>query len=163
MMLDWYCALAYSEWRAQQSDLSWRLLHELEWEKGARGVDGRFFVWGDGFDPSYTCMRQSHHEQMLPSVLDSFPIDQSVCGVRGLAGNMRDWTGSVWSKSWTYIVGDEGRIARHQLENMAHSGRVDRGGSWDDRASCTRVSNRYDRAPSFRSSALGFRLGRNLL
>ena len=45
-MVYWDCAFAFSEWKARKSGLSWRLLHELEWAKGARGVDGRFFVWG---------------------------------------------------------------------------------------------------------------------
>ena len=68
-------------------------------ERSQRGRCGHFFVWGDGFDPSYACMRNSHKkvEAPVPSLVDSFPIDESVYGVRGMAGNIMEWTGFTWS------------------------------------------------------------------
>ena len=158
-MVDWHCAVAYAEWKSQQSGLSWRLLHELEWEKGARGVDGRFFPWGDGFDPSYACMRRSHKERMLPVVIDSFPVDQSVYGVRGLAGNMNDWTGTAWSESWAGMALEKGKLLPQNTCSDVGSSRVGRGGSWNYVGRYLRVSDRYRYDPTLRISYLGFRLG----
>ena len=45
-------ARAYAEWLRDTTGRNWRLPSEIEWEKAARGVDGRRFPWGDGFDPS---------------------------------------------------------------------------------------------------------------
>ena len=52
MMVDWACAVAYARWLADNTGQPWRLLHEMEWEKAARGVDGRMFPWGDQYDAS---------------------------------------------------------------------------------------------------------------
>ena len=162
MLIDWHCAVAYAEWKSQQSGMSWRLLHELEWEKGARGVDGRFFPWGDDFDPSYACMRQSHQGRTLPVVVDSFPIDESVYGVRGLAGNMRDWTGTAWSKGWSGITLENGKLLPRDVQTDLAPFRVYRGGCWDNDPSYLRASLRLRLAQTYRSYFLGFRLGRNV-
>ena len=46
--VDWHCATAYAAWKAEREGTPWRLPWDLEWEKAARGVDGRIFPWGDG-------------------------------------------------------------------------------------------------------------------
>ena len=52
MMVDWFGASAYANWYAKKTGRPWRLPSEFEWEKAARGVDGRFYPWGDKFNPS---------------------------------------------------------------------------------------------------------------
>ena len=52
-LVDWHAACAYAEWMAQRTGQPWRLPVEMEWEKAGRGVDGRFFPWGDAHDPSW--------------------------------------------------------------------------------------------------------------
>ena len=126
MMVSWDCAQAYCRWKSERTGLDYRLPTEFEWEKSAKGVDGRWYVWGDGFDESYCCMADSHKGRRLPSVVDSYPIDESVYGVRGLSGNMSDWTASTWFKDWG--------------EEEDSSTRVFRGGSWYDFARFTRAS-----------------------
>ena len=160
-MVDWHCAWAFSKWRSQKTGLPWRLLHELEWEKGARGVDGRFFPWGDDFDPSYACMRQSLQGRMLPVSVDTFPIDQSVYGVRGLSGNMRDWTGTVWSATGSGILLDNAALLQQDIQTDLESYRVLRGGSWSNGARDLRLSFRYGDSPLARYDVRGFRLGRS--
>ena len=161
LMIDWHRAMAYASWKEQRSGLPWRLLHEVEWEKSARGVDGRFFPWGDGFDPSYACMRQSHKRRELPNIIDSFPIDESVYGARGLAGNTLDWTTSVWAESWAGIALDNGTIAPGSFDSAPHLRRVTRGGSWGFSSRDLRISRRNLNDPTHRSSCLGFRIGRS--
>lgn len=153
-MVNWSCSVAYAQWKSEKTRVSWRLPQELEWEKGARGVDGRFFVWGDGFDPSYACSRQSHRKGMLPVVIDSFPIDQSVYGIRGQAGNMSDWTGSVWSEDWSGVG--------ISIEEAVSSYRVIRGGYWNYAANHLRTALRFSSNLSNRNSFVGFRLGRSV-
>jgi eukaryotic-like serine/threonine-protein kinase len=91
--IDWDGARAYAEWRARRDGRAYRLPREDEWEKAARGVDGRLYPWGDGFDPSLCRMSQS--EAGLPTIgaVGTHPTDRSVYGVRDVAGGMRCWCG----------------------------------------------------------------------
>ena len=142
--IDYNSAEAYCRWKSKQSGLLYRLPSELEWEKSARGVDGRFFVWGDGFDPSHCNMTESHEGQRLPAVVDSCPIDESVYGVRGCAGNVMDWTNSPFRIDWN--------------ETTHHTNRVTRGGSWSGSSGVCRVSYRRSNIPSRVNDGTGFRL-----
>ena len=99
MMVDWHSANAYAEWYSAKTGRRWMLPDELRWEKAARGVDGRWHVWGDRFDPSYCAMVHSHNGRRLPQPIDSFEIDCSVYGVRGMGGNMVDWTAPAGART----------------------------------------------------------------
>ena len=59
VQVDWHGAAAYLAWWAERTGRPWRLPGELEWEKAARGIDGRFYPWGDFLDPSWCRMRDS--------------------------------------------------------------------------------------------------------
>jgi len=96
-MINWQGARAYADWCGRRSEKKWRLSMEHEWAKAARGVDGRFFPWGDYLDPSWCCMRESHPDFPLPAAVEDYPVDVSVYGVRGLGGNMRDWCEDIYS------------------------------------------------------------------
>jgi eukaryotic-like serine/threonine-protein kinase len=156
-MVDWFGASAYADWRGD----GWRLPHELEWEKGARGVDGRYYPWGDGFDPSWALMKDSHRGRMLPAVVDSFSIDRSPYGVRGLGGNMRDWLENRYEASLPQdgVLNPLAR-AHTPCDDGLASVRVIRGGSWYFGASYARVAVRYGFTPSDRDFSIGFRLSR---
>ena len=65
-MVDWHGAQAFGAWEAARTGQPWQLPGELAWEKAARGVDGRFYPWGDGFDPSWASMRRSHRAPGYP-------------------------------------------------------------------------------------------------
>src|SRR6188768_1917660 len=90
--ISWYDAVAYAEWRSAKDRRAYRLPSAREWEKAARGVDGRWFPWGNRFDASLCNIRESAKDGARVAPVDSFPQDVSVYGVRGMAGNMRDWT-----------------------------------------------------------------------
>jgi serine/threonine-protein kinase len=59
IFVDWFGASAYTRWRAQATKLPHRLIWELEWEKAARGVDGRRYPWGDFLDPTWCRMLEN--------------------------------------------------------------------------------------------------------
>jgi len=130
--ISWFDASAYCVWRSERSGRAYRLPTENEWEKAARGVDGRFHVWGNRFDPSLCNMRWSRRERPQLRPVDEFPTDTSVYGVRGMAGNADDWTA-------TEEVEGRGRDARE--------GRIVRGGGWRSTPTGVRAAHRSALAP----------------
>ena len=172
LMLNWLCAMAFAQWKAEKTGKKYRLLHELEREKAGRGVDGRYFPWGDHFDPSFCCMRASHKEHPLPQVVNSFPIDESVYGVRGCSGNVRDWCINDGVSDWMKIEGlnwinaNQGVLEYKEPEDPNWFLSVSpvtpknfRGGEWPGGAVPPRLAGRFAIRVVFRGSALSFRLG----
>ena len=136
MMVSHDCALAYAEWKTQKDGRKWSLPTEHQWEKAARGADHRSYPWGEYFDPSWACMRSSK-EQILPSAVTDFPIDESPYGVRGMAGNMIDWTSSIDPENNHVIY---------------------KGGAWGTAPQNLRICRRGYSPPKARRNYLGFRL-----
>ena len=90
-------ARLYCKWLTRANNDKWefRLPEEWEWEKAARGVDGRFFPWGNYFDFSFCSMGKSREGRREgPDKVGSFPLDASVSGVEDMAGNVSEWTAS---------------------------------------------------------------------
>jgi eukaryotic-like serine/threonine-protein kinase len=161
MMVDWWGAHAYAGWLAARTGQLWRLPVELEWEKTARGVDGRFFPWGDELDPSWCCMRDSHVDRPLPVLTQPFPTDVSPYGVRGMGGNMRDWCANLYEKNGPGSLDDQ--VERPNLGDVTcRALRAIRGGAWSGVARGTRVAYRSGSDPGRRDSDNGFRLCRSL-
>ena len=140
LMVSWEGASAYAAWAAERSGLAWRLPTSAEWEKAARGVDGRFYPWGDALDPSWCCMRDSHQGAQLPAVVDSFPVDESPYGVRGLGGNARDWC----------------------ADRTADGRYINRGGFWLGNAREARSADLHFHPGTHRAAEISFRLVRSL-
>ncbi len=93
--ISWHDAVAYCAWRSKRDGREYRLPTETEWEKAARGVDGRGFPWGNRFDANLCNTGESHAGRPQPLPVDAFETDVSVYGVRGMAGNARDWTATL--------------------------------------------------------------------
>ncbi|MFC2172274.1 SUMF1/EgtB/PvdO family nonheme iron enzyme [Acidobacteriota bacterium] len=145
--VSWYDARAYCTWLSQKEGREIRLPTEREWEKAARGVDGRWFPWGNRYDPCLCNMRESRRERTVPVVVQEFLTDVSIYGVRGLAGNIRDWTG-------TEVVEGEGKEARQNY--------VVRGGAWGITDIYSRSAYRSPREPRMVIGNVGFRVAHNL-
>ncbi|MEZ4337823.1 MAG: bifunctional serine/threonine-protein kinase/formylglycine-generating enzyme family protein [Sandaracinaceae bacterium] len=161
LLVSWLDAVAYATWFAEHTGRPWRLPSEYEWEKAARGVDGRFFPWGDHLDPAQCCVRASHAGRPMPARVDAYPGDVSVYGVRGLGGNVRDWCADVHRPEGPPTDGERAR--RPDLADAPPTaGRVDRGGTWGNHELDARSAFRRWSDPTYRYYVLGFRLARSL-
>jgi len=164
MLVDWRGASAYAAWEAVRTGRAWRLPGELEWEKAARGADGRFFPWGDGFDPSWACVGDSHSGRPLPQAVTSYPVDEGVYAVRGIAGNVRDWCADLFHAEGPPLDGE--RVVAPSLdapgseEAERRAVRVFRGGSWITGPRYARLAVRFRGDLGSRYDDLGFRLVR---
>lgn len=94
-------AQAYARWRARVDGAQIRLPASAEWEKAARGVDGRGWPWGDAPDPQ----RTSSERAPLYAV-DSHPGDASVYGMRGIASGVFEWTLTWAPGGGCFVRGD---------------------------------------------------------
>jgi formylglycine-generating enzyme required for sulfatase activity len=152
--ISWREALAYCQWLNQrwQSELKgWtlRLPTEAEWEKAARGTDGRIYPWGDDFDKT-KCNTYESDERNTTPVGTHSPYGDSPYAVADMVGNVWEWCHSL-DKPYPYKV-DDGR------ENEAGDGaRVLRGGSWTGDQVSARCAFRNAKSPTNRYNLYGFR------
>ncbi len=162
MHVSWHGARAYAAWYAARTGQPWRLPYELEWEKVARGVDGRAFPWGDYIDPTFACVHASHPPGAphLPAVIDSFPVDESPYGVRGLGGNVRDWCLDRYREEGPPCP--DGWVSGVLEPDGPGVLRVGRGGSWDCALRDARAASRMISSSGWRSADRGFRLVRSI-
>ncbi|MBV7337930.1 formylglycine-generating enzyme family protein [Chloroflexi bacterium TSY] len=130
VFVSWESAVAYTEW------LGARLPSEAEWEKAARGTDGRTYPWGNEFVAANCNTSESGTDGTRP--VDAHLGGVSPYGVMDMAGNNWEWT-------TTYYQDDE-------------EWRVLKGGAWDYKGiKDTRCFYRVYFRPDFRNSAVGLR------
>ena len=158
--VDWHSASAYAAWLAEETGQPWRLPTELEWEKAARGVDGRHYPWGSHFDPTWCRMRRSAPGFVIPVVVDSYPVDVSPYGVRGMAGNVGDWCLESYPEGTP--VKPDGRAEVQPQDASIKGNRGTRGGNWTNGAFWCRADIRKMLHSRTRRFDVGIRLARSL-
>ena len=158
--IDWWSAAAYASWIAARTGQPWRLVSELEREKAARGVDGRFMPWGDHVEPTWANMVGSRPGAPSIAKIHDFATDESPYGVRGLAGNIRDWCIEVWRpegpRTPSGVLSVEPPVAGDG------SLRSVRGGAWSAPPTLCRAATRFAAAPDERFANVGVRLARSI-
>jgi formylglycine-generating enzyme required for sulfatase activity len=152
--VDWHEATAFAAWEAARTGLPWRLPDEVEWEKAARGADGRRFVTGNHFEAVWFNVLGGGASERRLAPVDTHPLDESVYGVRGLAGNAADWCANGWRDG--PAADEHGRLLPAPTGGPF---RGIRGGAYS--LVNARAAQRHADPPERRLSHLGFRLVRS--
>jgi formylglycine-generating enzyme required for sulfatase activity len=158
--ISWYDAMAFCEWLKGKTNKPYRLASEAEWEKAARGTEGRIFPWGNEKD--YLRLNAKENGLKRTTQVGQFsPRGDSPFGIADMAGNVWEWTLSLWgtemrSPSFTYPCkpGDE----RNDPTASERTFRVLRGGSFRNTIGLARCATRARELPSHHSLDIGFRV-----
>jgi formylglycine-generating enzyme required for sulfatase activity len=154
--VSWYDALAYCQWLSEKTGRVYRLPTEAEWEKAARGTDGRSYSWGDEWDASRCNCLSS---QTTP--VGNYPSGQSLYGCNDMIGNVWEWTNTLWGSDWKspdFSYPYQADDGREDPEADATIHRLFRGGSFDDEVTKLRCSARRWYAPDHTDKTRGFRV-----
>jgi formylglycine-generating enzyme required for sulfatase activity len=131
VLVSWHDAQAYAAWAKAE------LPSEQQWEKAARGIDGRIYPWGDDWRNNYCNTKESRIGGITP-VGQYSPHGDSPFGCVDMSGNVWEWTSSLWEPE---------------------SDRpVIRGGSGADPKNYAGTASRYFNLPANRSHYFGFRV-----
>lgn len=147
VQVDWHAVSAYARWRAGRLRAPWRLINEIEREKAARGVDARRFPWGNQSDATFACVVEGHSDTPRRESVHGHTIDESPYGLRGLAGNVRDWCINVWKHEGPYVTKDD-RLELDAASPDDADFRAIRGGFWGGALEYSRAAGRFGSRPS---------------
>lgn len=127
-------AIAYADWRGEQDGVTYRLPTAAEWEKAARGTDGRYFPWGSEWQIDGTNWAGDTVAEGV-SAIATYPLSRSVYGLEDMAGNVFEFTS----------LDEDGEV-------------IMKGCGWDDSPGFCRAAYRHDRPTEARHTLFGFRL-----
>ena len=179
--ISWYEAEAFAKYMGK------RLPTEAEWEKAARGTDGRAYPWGNEFDKTKINCAESKIEGTTP--VTKCPQGQSFYGCFDMAGNVWEWTADWFDSQYYRSAPDRDPQGPDKAEDSPFFGRPEevgtsiyelepasagsstlsdckvlRGGSWSGGGLIhIRCANRDYDEPDYRNETIGFRCARSVM
>jgi len=141
--ITWHDALAFCTWAEV------RLPTEAEWEKAARGTDGRIWPWGNNAPTDKLCNFDGNVGDTTS--VGHYPEGKSFYGCLDMAGNVWEWTSTLY-KGYPY-KSDDGRE-----DAKAIGTRVLRGGAFNNYENLVRCAGRDNGDPTNRHFNIGFRV-----
>ena len=152
-------ALAYCRWLARVTGRKYCLPSEAEWEKAARGDDGRVYPWGDDWDPARCNAKESRVGDT--TAVGVYREGASPYGVLDMAGNVFEWTRSLWGadmKEPEFGYPYDPFDGREELQAGNRVLRVLRGGGFYYNFVYARATYRVRSYPDYRVRTRGFRV-----
>ncbi len=147
VVLDWSDAAAYAKWAGK------RLPTEAEWEKAARGTDGRIWPWGNEWDATKLSGNDGTgliDGYVLTAPVGQFPQGASPYGALDMAGNLWEWVSDWYTHDYYEYAPN-----KNPLGPESGDGHVLKGGGWAENLDFTRCANRFGGNPG--SLIIGFR------
>ncbi|HXV99902.1 MAG TPA: formylglycine-generating enzyme family protein, partial [Anaerolineae bacterium] len=158
VQVSWHDAMAYCNWLAEVTGKAYRLPSEAEWEKGARGTDGRIYPWGNQWQAQCCNTGETRLGDTTP--FGAYPDGACPYGLLDMAGNVWEWTRSLWDEDgakphfkYPYRPGDR----REDLKAGDEVLRVLRGGSFYNDLNLARCACRLSNHPYYGDLIRGFR------
>lgn len=146
--VSFYDAVEYCKWLSGRTGREFNLPTEAQWERSARGEDGRKYPWGDNIDPG-KANYSTGNRQTTPT--GSYRNGKSSIDCYDMAGNVREWCAD-----W-YAMRPE-NVFKNPKGPSDGSYKVVKGGSWLSNADMLRASARSDVDPEQTADDLGFRV-----
>jgi formylglycine-generating enzyme required for sulfatase activity len=159
--VSWYDAVAYCRWLSEITGKPYCLPSEAEWEKGARGSDGRIYPWGNQWDAERCNSKETHKRDTKP--VEAYPQGASPYGLLDMAGNVWEWTRSLFLVGddpfeYPYDPGDGREVLELKGRQRLFAYRVLRGGAFYLDKRHVRCAFRLGYYPGHRLGYVGFRV-----
>jgi formylglycine-generating enzyme required for sulfatase activity len=149
--VSWNDATAYCEWLILETGKNYHLPTEAEWEKAARGTDGRIWSWGSEFDSNKANTKEANIGTTTP-VGQFSPQGDSIYGCADMIGNVWEWCNDKFEFDSSNKISNYPDLSQQENNYIVRGGSFYRS-SWDARCA-TRRANRS----SLVGEAKGFRV-----